>query len=134
LTQAQIHPYLQSTMPDCPKCGFALSRPPDDVQEWFRCDHCKIPLRMPSETTKAIYVASIVLSVSASCGALFYLLPYVSRLLGINVEFGFAFFPAPAIIGVWLGRFVWYAKLAGPRVYDPYSSLNLSNDKKLRGS
>ena len=37
-----------------------MEKPPADVQEWFRCPGCGVPLRVPSETTKVLVVVGIV--------------------------------------------------------------------------
>jgi len=53
---------------------------------------------------------------------------------GLPHFFHFLFYTLPLILYAALVRFFWKTKFACPRVFDPYSSLNLSDDKmKMRG-
>jgi len=122
-------------MPNCPKCNFPLSTPPEDIQDWFRCEHCYTPLRVPSELGRILFFVSSF-GVLVVCWTLeFYGIRYNWRIFRLIPDaFQFLFYGLPLIIYGGLIRLVWKTKLSAPRVYDPYSSLNLSDDKtKLRG-
>jgi hypothetical protein len=122
-------------MQHCPKCHFPLSQPPEDIQDWFRCEHCQTPLRVPSDLGRILFFAG-------SFGALvvfwtfeYYGARYYPRIFRWMPEATHAvLFGLPLILYGWLARFMWKTKLSAPKVYDPYSALNLSDDKtKLRG-
>jgi hypothetical protein len=117
-------------MPDRPNCHYELSQPPKDVREWFRCDNCGVPLQVPSGFAKMLYWLGIAVAV-------------VLTLLGSEVvgrNFRGRESPVYLIeicIGVLFGvlaRLLWKTRLSQPRLYDPYSALNLSDAaKQLRG-
>ena len=122
-------------MPNCPKCNFLLSAPPDDIQDWFRCENCHTPLRLPSELGRILFFGStfgvlVVFWTIEFLGMrhnwrIFKLIPAASN---------FLLYGLPLVIYGALTRLVWNTKLTTPKVYDPYSALNLSDDKtKLRG-
>jgi hypothetical protein len=122
-------------MQNCPRCHFPLSQPPEDIQDWFRCEHCQTPLRVPSELGRILFFVSSF-GVLVVCWTFeYYGIRYNPRIFKwIPEAIQFLFYGLPLILYGWLARFVWKTKLGAPRVYDPYSSLNLSDDKtKLRG-
>jgi len=109
----------------CPKCNFPISRPPDDIQDWFRCDNCHTPLRVPSELGRILFFVS-TFGVLIGC--------LVVELYGIHHNWrifkrfpeGFQF-PFYALLLALYGaliRLIWKTKLGAPKIYDPYSSLN----------
>jgi hypothetical protein len=53
---------------------------------------------------------------------------------GISFLFQFLFYSLPLMLYAALVRFFWTTRIARPRAFDPYSSLNLSDDRtKMRG-
>ena|SRR5258707_11571906 len=117
-------------MPNCPVCQYELQKPPDDVRDWFRCDNCGTPLQVPSILGKVLFGISTAVILLT-----FWTLPGILRRY-----FRIADFPTYLLLGSvtaiygFLARLVWKTKLTRPRLYDPYSALNLSdNRKKLRG-
>ncbi len=60
---------------------------------------------------------------------------YRPKVLGdVPTFLHFLFYTLPLILYAALVRFFWKTKFVRPRVFDPYSSLNLSDDKtKMRG-
>jgi hypothetical protein len=117
-------------MPHCPVCQNELEKPPDDVRDWFRCEQCGTPLQIPSVLGKILFCISTAV-ILVAC----WMLPFILRRY-----FRLPDFPTYLILGSvaaiygFLGRIVWKTKLTRPRPYDPYSSLNLSDErKKLRG-
>jgi hypothetical protein len=117
-------------MSTCPNCQHELQRPPEDVQEWFRCDQCGIPLQLPSSHSKTLYWLSIfgVLLVAT-------ISPFLSRKYFPAHEFP-TYLLGSCIVAIYggLARLFWKTKLSRPRLFDPYSSLDLSDSReKLRG-
>lgn len=123
-------------MQNCPNCNFPINRPPDDIQEWFRCEHCHTPLRVPSELGRILFLVSAFGVLIGGSVIEVYVAHHHWRIFKWFPE-GFQFF-SYTILLVFYGaliRLVWKTKLGAPKIYDPYSSLNLSDDKtKLRGS
>lgn len=122
-------------MPNCPKCNFRLGSPPDDIQDWFRCENCHTPLRVPSELGRILFFVSSF-GVLLVCWTFeYYGIRYNWRIFRLVPEaLQFLFYGLPLIFYGGLARLVWKTKVSAPRVYDPYSALNLSDDKtKLRG-
>jgi len=122
-------------MPHCPKCNFLLCSPPDDIQDWFRCENCHTPLRLPSELGRILFFVStfgvlVVFWTIESFG-----IRHNWRIFKLIPEgFDFLLYGFPLVIYGALIRLVWNTKLTALKVYDPYSALNLSDDKtKLRG-
>ena len=125
-------------MPKCPICKSNLHKPPEDVQEWFRCEVCGTPLQISTKLGKILFGLSVALLLIA-CWSAFTLVPHLLRLkglseIGINIFVGSAAAIVPAIYA-FLIRHLWNSKLFQPRPCDPYSSLNLSDAcKKMRGN
>ena len=124
-------------MPTCPVCNSALPKPPEDVQDWFRCQGCGTPLQISTTIGKLLFGFSVaILLISFWTG--FGLLHQVPRLNGLSVlgERLFVGSMFTIVVGIYafLVRLLWKSRLFQPRPCDPYSSLNLSDDrKKLRG-
>jgi hypothetical protein len=122
-------------MPQCPICHSDLQKPPEDVRDWFRCENCQTPLRVPPPFGKVLFALS---TFGALC--IFWVLEYLAIHYrfkspgGIPFLFHFLFYSVPLVLYAALVRFLWMTKIARPHVFDPYSSLNLSDDKtKMRG-
>lgn len=117
-------------MPICPVCRHELQKPPDDIADWFRCEQCGVPLKIPSVVAKVLFGAS-----TAALLVVFWSLPFVSQRYFRELHFsGYLMLSFVTAVYGFLARLVWKTKLTQPRPYDPYSSLNLSDDrKKLRG-
>ena len=118
----------------CPRCHLPLEKPPEDLQEWFRCENCNTPLRVPSKVGRILFFVSSF-GVLVVCWTLeYYGLRYNPRIFRFVPEsLQFLFYSLPLFLYAWLGRLIWRTKIGAPRVYDPYSSLNLSSDRRLRG-
>jgi hypothetical protein len=117
-------------MPRCTVCQHELQKPPDDVRDWFRCEQCGTPLQIPSVIGKILFgISTAVLLVAC------WMLPIILRRYFQLTDFPiYLMLGSIAAIYGFLGRIVWKTKLTRPRPYDPYSSLNLSDErKKLRG-
>jgi hypothetical protein len=117
-------------MVDCPNCHAELPKPPEDVREWFRCDKCGVPLELPSGFAKLLYWTSIfgvlVLAVIIE--------EVVGRRFPGRELFTYLIEGCFLVVYGALARRFWKTKLSRPHVFDPYSSLNLSDmQKKLRG-
>jgi hypothetical protein len=125
-------------MPNCPICNSNLPKPPEDVQDWFRCETCGTPLRVSTTVGKIIFGFSVaILLITFWTG--FGLLHHLSKFNGLSVVgeklLVGSMFTIVAGIYAFLIRLLWKSKLFQPRPCDPYSSLNLSDDrKKLRGN
>ena len=127
-------------MPNCPVCNSTLLKPPDDVQDWFRCQTCGTPLQISTTVGKIIFCASIaILFISfwaiTELVPLIPLIPVLSRFskAGFNLVMDASIVLVSAIYAI-LVRLLWKSSLFQPRPCDPYSLLNLSDDrKKMRG-
>jgi hypothetical protein len=111
----------------CPVCQSELPKPPEDVREWFRCDQCGTPLQVPSTLGKILFGLSTLVPIIVAM----YLSKWFakgSRLVLYLSEGLVAVVYAAAVRALWKTRFM------NPCPCDPYSSLNLSDDrKKMRG-
>jgi hypothetical protein len=117
-------------MGDCPNCHAELAKPPEDLREWFRCDKCGVPLEFPSGFAKLLYWASLL-----GVFALAVVIQEVAGKYFPGREF-FIYLADGCFLVVYgaLARMFWKTKLSRPHLFDPYSSLNLSDSrKKLRG-
>jgi hypothetical protein len=92
-------------------------------------------LRLPSELGKILFFIStfgvlVVFWTIESFG-----IRHNWRIFKLIPEaFNFLLYGFPLVIYGALIRLVWNTQLTAPKVYDPYSALNLSDDKtKLRG-
>ena len=121
-------------MPVCPICGYELQNRPKDVRDWFRCENCGTPLRVPSSLSKTLYWFSILGGVFLSLPLTLFSIRYfqgrelstyfLAGLLGVTI---LAVYAA-------LARLFWNTKFNCPKPFDPYSSLNLSDARtKSRG-
>jgi len=117
-------------MQSCPSCRYELQKPPQDVRDWFRCDQCGTPLRLASTFTKTLYWVSILAVVLVGFIPLFLSVANMFE----DTEYQF-YVLGVCILAVYggLARLFWKTRLSRPRLYDPYSSLNLSDaQRKLR--
>jgi hypothetical protein len=118
----------------CPVCRHELQTPPKDMRDWFRCEKCGTPLRVPSSRSKMLYWFSIFGVLLAATTFPFLLGKYIE-----GREFTTYFIAGllgGTVLAVYAGlaRFLWNTKFSPPRPYDPYSSLNLSDGcTKFRG-
>ena len=122
-------------MPLCPICQSDLQKPPEDVRDWFRCENCQTPLRVPPRFGKVLFVLS-TFGALCLCWVLEYLAIHYRLKILMNVPafMSFLFYSLPLILYAALVRMFWTTRIARPRVFDPYSSLNLSDDRtKMRG-
>lgn len=118
-------------MPICPSCRHPLQNPPEDVRDWFRCENCGTPLKVPPFFGPLLLWASeILLAVG-----IWVLAHLGMRHLG-KVAPGFEMYLSEFVLtGIslglygWLVRRFWKTKLVNPRPCDPYSSLNLSDQQ-----
>lgn len=117
-------------MPNCPSCHHELQNVPEDVRDWFRCESRGVPLQLSSALTKTLYWSSLVAVLVVGVIPLIFSMALFE---GMDSQF-YMLGGCILVVYGWLARFFWKTKLSRPRLYDPYSSLNLSdNRKKLRG-
>lgn len=114
-------------MQTCPSCRHEFQKPPEDIRDWFRCDQCGIPLRLASAFSKSLYWVSILVVLLVGIIPLFLSLGDIFE--GADYQF---YLLGGCILAVYggLARLFWKTKLSRPRLYDPYSSLNLSDAQK----
>jgi hypothetical protein len=119
-------------MARCPICRSELAEPPEDVRDWFRCDQCGTPLQVPSSVAKIVFAITIGVFFIATGWLFAYFsgqnFGLVNHFLFYLIAGSFLTFEAA------IARIFWKTRLAQPRPCDPYSSLNLSDDRKrMRG-
>ncbi len=123
-------------MPNCPICHYELQKPPEDIRDWFRCENCGTPLRVPPRFGRVLFAISTL-----ALALVIWVLGYIGmRYLGMVFPGLEIHIPAVVMFGIvlgtyaWLVRRFWKTKLVQPRPCDPYSAMNLSDDRtKLRG-
>jgi hypothetical protein len=122
-------------MPKCPICRSDLQKPPEDVRDWFRCENCQTPLQVSARFGKVLFALSSMGVLVIYWTIEFFVLPYLPKILWhVPYSGTFLFYSLPLVLYAALVRLFWKTKFAHARVFDPYSSLNLSDDKtKLRG-
>lgn len=116
-------------MPTSPVCRHDLQKPPDDLGEWFGCEQCGVPLKVPSALATVLFgISTTVLLVA------FWRLPLLSQRYFRELHFpGYLMLGFVTTIYGFLARLVWKTRLAQPRLHDPYSSLNLSDEVRNSG-